>query len=101
MVYDQKLGWQVTEKEENCGTLISDSFFYFDHHELKRGPFTLQQFKELAERGIIKPNTPVKIEDGQEGRATQIPGLVFAKPPKPLMVVVAHEIIDTSNFGKK
>ena len=102
MVYDQKLGWRVIEKEADTNeTLVSNIFFYFDHHELKRGPFSLHQFQELAERGIIKPNTPVKTQEGQEGRAEQIPGLIFAPPPKPFTVVVAHETISLSDFGKK
>jgi len=53
------------------------NYFYFDKTNQQHGPIDDQQLKELAERGIITPNTRMQTVDGHKGIAKQIPGLTF------------------------
>ena len=50
------------------------NFFYTDPKGQKH-LLTLSQVKALAERGIIKPDTPLKTDTGHKGLAVQISGL--------------------------
>jgi len=51
------------------------NYFYHDQTNQKQGPVTEQQLKELAEQGVIGPQTPMETDTGHKGTAGQIPGL--------------------------
>ena len=55
------------------------NFFYTDLNGKKQGPFSDEQLKELATRGIITPSTLIVTEQGQD-IARNVPGL-FAPAP--------------------
>ena len=58
-------------------------YFYNDANGQTQGPFDEQQLQELADRGVITPNTPLATDGGHTGLAGQVRGLVFqiAVPP--------------------
>jgi len=58
------------------------TYFYIDSNGNKLGPYSGQQLKELAARGVITPDTPMETESGQKGLAGQIRGLFVASPAK-------------------
>ena len=63
------------------------NYFFADANGQKQGPVTEQELQELADQGIINPNTRLVTDTGHQGRAGQIPGLRFntaAPSPKQL-----------------
>ena len=53
------------------------NYFYTDADGNKQGPLTIEQLQALAEREIIKPDTPLTTDGGHTGLARQIRGLNF------------------------
>jgi hypothetical protein len=58
------------------------NWFYIDATGQKQGPVNDAQLKELVAQEIIRPDTPLKTETGQMGKASQIRGL-FPEPAQP------------------
>ena len=42
------------------------NYFYFDQHNNKRGPFDVEQIKQLARYKHISPTTPLETDDGDK-----------------------------------
>ena len=53
------------------------NYFYADANGQKQDPVTEQELQELADQGIINPNTRLVTDTGHKGLAGQIPGLSF------------------------
>ena len=54
--------------------------YYYDERGIKRGPVDRQQIRELAESGIIKPDTLIEAASGIRVIANNVSGLNFAPP---------------------
>ena len=64
----------------------SKMYYYFDNGGLIQGAITLEQLKELARQGTIKPKTTIRYDAGKFVLAETMEGLVFgAAQPKPVM----------------
>jgi len=55
------------------------NYYYFDQNNQKHGPFSEQQLKDLAVRGLINRQTPMETDTGHRGVAGQIHGLFPAQ----------------------
>lgn len=53
------------------------NYFYIDANGQRQGPANEQALKELAEYGIITPDTQLETDTGRKGLAKQVPGLKF------------------------
>jgi TM2 domain-containing membrane protein YozV len=53
------------------------NFIYTGANGQQQGPYSLEELQELANQGIITPNTQLQTETGHKGLARQIPGLTF------------------------
>ncbi len=54
-------------------------WFYYNDKWKRVGPFSDDEFKQLAQTGVILPSTPVENEDGRRAAAERVAGL-FASP---------------------
>ena len=71
------------------------NYFYNDANGQTQGPFDEQQLQELADQGVITPNTPLATDGGHSGLAGQIRGLRFritvpASDPPPYTQTVSQ-----------
>lgn len=54
-------------------------WFYYNDKWKRVGPFSDDEFKQLAQTGVILPSTPVENEDGRRAAAERVAGLFASK----------------------
>jgi len=58
---------------------MASTWYYYDNNGQKQGPMTSGQLKELAEQGMITPETIIENEEGKSASANNVEGLIFAE----------------------